>query len=273
MKNKNTLNRIKYIMLVVSIVVIFITNSNFKLEEIKYGLAPNWEAIKDIACNISLSIISTLIVIFFIDQVRENIEAHELSLRKQRVYTKISTELKSYYELYINIYKATTQEGITANSEILDNVFCNMKDFKNKFYQLDILSDGYYGNMRQTFSWLRCIIESSILFKNKIGEIQIDYGQYIDIEVLEAMDRMIEKIRPMENLLIMFQPGVGMPSTMNAENFYEWQHLDELIKDFVFVIEYIETELNQPIRKADLKKLNNDFGVSWGSGLKQIISK
>lgn len=260
--------------------------SNLKSINFDYSIA------KDFMADICIGIFSAMILVWLIDEVKENGEKKEESKKHKILYRKLVPFLQNYYEFYLNLYITTRKDAVPSDWKVLHSVAACKEELISQIREADpFYKPGFYGDPRK-FEWqvnamqqakeeeLKEIMEmdtslplyhcwtiDSGKFVNGVEEIERKFLDFFPGDLLDKVDRLLDTARCVKNMREWID-GVGDfqgilghfhqgPLVLPVEFFIEDAKLIETLELLENVIEYVEEEIGEDIRNRNAEFFNN----------------
>lgn len=247
---------------------------------------------KDLMADICIGIFSAMILVWLIDEAKDKAEIKEEDKRHIILYRKLSPLLNNYYEFFLNLYITTRKEPVPANSKVLDSIIACKEEFIKQLEEAEpFYKSGFYGDPRK-FEWQMQALQSaneeetkrifetdtnlplyhcwtidSGKFVDGVEEIEIKFLEFFPSDLLDMVDNLLDMARVVKRTREWID-GVGDfqwilgqlhqgPIILPVEFFINEAKIMDTLEALEKVIEYIEAETGETIRRRELDFFNN----------------
>lgn len=147
-----------------------------------------------ILISLSINIISSILLIYFLEE-RDKKRAEKEKLEKQQiVFQKLIYIIKDFNRTIIDMYKATMKEKINDNSELLNDLYCNLEELYKQLNKIDLNKNSNVlkrtkdlFNNPQRFNWYERYLVSLEVLLNKTKELINNYAFILDNDMLKNL--------------------------------------------------------------------------------------
>ena len=178
------------ITIIVSVIILW-NNDNSKVDLI----------FNTILISLSINIISSVILIYFIDERDKKREINEKQRKENVIYKKLISIINEFNSLIINLYKATMTKKINEDDKILTDLYYDIDKLYIQLNKVNINKEGYKctskGNSLIRLNWKQCIIDDlKKLFKELKNFIDV-YSFFLPSDILEELEKTLKSERNM----------------------------------------------------------------------------
>ena len=252
----------------------------------------SWPLAKVILYDISVGILSSMILVWCIDRIQLKMVEREDAKRRLILYNKISPLLEDYYNFYLFLYIATRNAPVTSNDAALKSLYLCKDELIKQLYDTNpFYKDGYYEdftkvdiqiNLMQQYSnnpqkmdeimntstslpWYQCWnIEATKAYKG-LSQIEKDFPTFFPNELLVQIDNLLAIVQLQTNIVnfvegrsltqhIKEQIGVFMLPT---EMFVDGYKIEEALQVLDSIMAYIEKDSSKKLRERNLNFFND----------------
>lgn len=147
-----------------------------------------------ILISLSINIISSILLIYFLEE-RDKKRAEKERLEKQQiVFQKLIYIIKDFNRTIIDMYKATMKEKINDNSELLNDLYYNLEELYKQLNKIDLNKNSNVlkrtkdiFNNPQHFNWYERYLVSLEILLNKTKELINNYAFILDNDMLKNL--------------------------------------------------------------------------------------
>lgn len=275
---------------VISLVSTIILGSNIPWDNLDNAIF-SWPIAKSILYDISVGILSSMILVWCIDIIQTKAIEKQESNQRQILYNKLSPILKKYYEFYLSLFIATRNTPVPKDSPVTKSLYLCVDELINQIKASDpFYKDGYYGDINKTINqakllkkhssdpqtvekimkmstsipWYKCLEIEGTDFYNKVLQIERDFPTFFPNELLEKFEQILPLVEPQtrisdiiegKNIIFRIHDNISVP-LFPCEFFIDAYHISEIIKLLDEIMQYIENDSSISLRKRDLKYFN-----------------
>lgn len=222
------------------------------------------ERVSTYLSNIAAGVVSSLIIIFLVDRIiernREMDRRRVAGIALQRLRYPILWQMN----LLCNIYKAAAQSKPTPLPTTFEDTFTN--NYYKEISFLDFTKDAGLALKRDWFTHLD--LETKI-FKEKLEKIIDAYAGFLDVKLINVLERIIN------SNFVVFIPQIRMTPEVDRQHGFRRPHYamfsgtEEFVKEYVSLmlelIEYFNSHSESPIQLIQ-GWWSNIQSPKWGSG-------
>lgn len=247
---------------------------------------------RDFGADICIGIFSAMILVWLIDGAKEKQEKKVENKKQMILFRKLVPFLNDYYTFYLNLYITTKNEPVLMTSKVLNSVFACKEELIAQIKEADpFYKQGFYADPRKFEQMIHAMqhakeeeLERIMKLNSSLPVYQcwaIDSGKFVDgveelerkfldffpSDLLDMVDRLLDAARSTKYVREMidhvgeFYGIMGQfhqgPLYFPVDYFVSETKLLEALELLENVIDYVETETKQKIRKRDLEFFNN----------------
>lgn len=147
-----------------------------------------------ILINLSINIISSILLIYFLEERDKKIAEKERLEKQQIVFQKLIYIIKDFNRTIIDMYKATMKEKIDNNSELLNDLYYDLEKLYKQLNKIDLNKNSNVlkrtkdiFNNPQRFNWYERYLISLEILLNKSKELINNYAFILDNDMLKNL--------------------------------------------------------------------------------------
>lgn len=234
-----------------------------------------------ILISLSINIISSILLIYFLEE-RDKKRAEKEKLEKQQiVFQKLIYIIKEFNRTIIDMYKATMKEKINDSSELLNNLYYNLDELYKQINKIDLKKNGNLlkrTKQIQHFNWYEIYVISLEKFLNKTKDLINNYSFMLDNDILKNLEFVDHSstILYSTKTLIIDDLNQTVISELNGKR-EQWEkfvfimsNLKGILSSLSRTMEYINKQTGVNNFKNKIEDFNaENIGPNIGSGLLQ----
>lgn len=251
----------------------------------------SWPLAKSILYDISVGVLSSMILVLCIDRIQIKMEDIEEAKRRLFLYNKISPLIENYYNFYLFLYIATRKAPVKPGSLVLRSLFLVKDEFIKQLYDTNpFYKNGYMDDRSRTFlqlslirksnnpdemekiwnmntslPWYKCWNIEAKKFYDGLSQIEKDFPTFFPNELLDNIDKLLNialiqtnigdfvemKLLP-QNII----EGLEIPM-FPVEFFIVENKIEEALKLLDSIMDYIEKDSSKKLKERSLDFFNN----------------
>ena len=197
-----------------------------------------------ILIGLSINVISSILLIYFLEERDKKREEKEKKEKQKIVYEKLISIIRKFNRFMINMYKATMKEKIKDDDEMLDNLYCNIDQFYRQINKIDFYKNSNvlkrtYDIIRNPiyFNWYEFYLVSMEDFLTKTRDLVNNYAFLLNSDLLNNL-RFIDN-----SSLYIFQIKNPLPKDLNEIAILNVNEKEEKWEKSIFVMSNLKNIL------------------------------
>lgn len=228
---------------------------------------PIKEYINNIVLSLCINVLSSVLIIWFIDLKMDEQNKKQLEERRTMIYKQLVPIIERYQNFIINLYKATTLKD-----EIDRAIFQGIRGVNDRiierFKLIDLDAEGHLADIinNKNYKWKEIIMYQTADYIRDIENIYNNYSSFFSNKLSELMLKIISlsnySVHKNKNILF-----ICMNMQYDADTLIRMMHIEKICNITKSIIEeikdYVEiTKLN--INERDY--LNDEFSYKFNAG-------
>lgn len=147
-----------------------------------------------ILIGLSINVISSILLIYFLEERDKKREEKEKKEKQKIVYDKLIFIIRKFNRFMTDMYKATMKEKIKDNDEMLENLYCNINQFYRQINKIDFYKNSNvlkrnYDIIRNPiyFNWYEIYLASMQELFTKTRDLVNNYAFLLNSDLLNNL--------------------------------------------------------------------------------------
>lgn len=251
----------------------------------------SWPLAKNILYDVSVGILSSMILVLCIDRIQIKMERIEEAKRRLFLYNRISPLIEDYYNFYLFLYIATRKAPVEPNNLVLRSLFLVKDDFIKQLYDASpFYKAGYKGDKSKVFlqfklmrnsnnpdemekiwnintnlPWYKCWHSEAKKFYDGLSQIVKDFPTFFPNELLDDIDKLLDIALTQTNIVDFVEMNHFPPDLIEQlevpmfpiEFFIVANKIEEALELLDSIMEYIEKDSSKKLKERSLDFFNN----------------